>query len=338
MTLAVTNYGNNSQRPGVVADAYIPDQLIAGDLKLVTEPITLTGSASLPRGAVLGQVKLGALSASTGTAAATGTIAVAALPADGDTVTIGGTAITFKTANPTGNQVLIGATVAATAQNLLAFLLGSLDTNLVKFRYTLATATITLTAAVLGTAGNSLTLATSNGTAFTVSGATLASGAANTGNATVGTISGGAQLKAGIYKMICLTATTAGVYDPHGNYLGVATFATPFTDAQITFTITAGGTPCVAGDTFWIVSAPATLAYKLAVSSAVDGSATPCGILVDAADASSADVLTAIYQMGEFNYNALTLGAGISLAALKAALTPLGIFIKSGAVSAADPS
>ena len=45
---------------------------------------------------------------------ATGTISFLANPAANDTITLGGTVVTFVASAPTGNQVLIGATLAAT--------------------------------------------------------------------------------------------------------------------------------------------------------------------------------------------------------------------------------
>lgn len=54
MTLNVTSIGENPQQPGILAETFIPDQLIAGALKLVTQPIQLAAGA-LNRGAVLGQ-------------------------------------------------------------------------------------------------------------------------------------------------------------------------------------------------------------------------------------------------------------------------------------------
>jgi hypothetical protein len=56
MALTVTNVGDNPVTPGVNAQAYIPDQLIAGDLKRVTDSVTIVSSAALTRGAVLGIV------------------------------------------------------------------------------------------------------------------------------------------------------------------------------------------------------------------------------------------------------------------------------------------
>lgn len=52
----MTDYTNNPWMPGVVTDAFIPDQLIAGDLKLVTDTVSVGGSAVYPRGTVLGMV------------------------------------------------------------------------------------------------------------------------------------------------------------------------------------------------------------------------------------------------------------------------------------------
>lgn len=56
MTLPVTNYGSPAFQPGISADAYIPDQLIAGDMKLVTKSVTITGAALFKRGTVLGKI------------------------------------------------------------------------------------------------------------------------------------------------------------------------------------------------------------------------------------------------------------------------------------------
>lgn len=54
MTLTVNSLGDNPQQPGIYAETYIPDQLIAGNLKLVTGNGIL-GAGTLQRGAVLGQ-------------------------------------------------------------------------------------------------------------------------------------------------------------------------------------------------------------------------------------------------------------------------------------------
>ncbi|HQT79772.1 MAG TPA: head decoration protein [Rhodopila sp.] len=55
MTLTVNPIGDNPQTPGIYAETYLPDQLIAGRFPLVTGNVTL-GAGTLQRGAVLGQV------------------------------------------------------------------------------------------------------------------------------------------------------------------------------------------------------------------------------------------------------------------------------------------
>lgn len=329
MSLSSTNIGPNPQIPGTAQEVFIPDQLIAGNLKLVTQSVAVGGGAVLLRGTVMGQQNVGTLAASTGTTQASGTITVAAVPNAGDTVTIQGTTVTFVAANPYGDQVLIGATAAATATALAAFLTGSTDANLSKMAYTINGAVITAISAAYGTAGNAYTLTTSDSGAITLSGATLTGGTANTGNATVSAISAGVAYKQGSYKAVCTDATHAQVYDPSGDEIGVATFGAAFADAQIGFTITAGDTPCVAGDTFVISMAPPTYAYVPCVAGATDGSQFPAGILVDQTDASAGNTIGGIYVMGEFNPRALILGNGLSLAYVSAELQKRSMYVKN---------
>lgn len=57
MTLTATNVGNNPTAPGIAAEIYLPDQLVAGAFPLVTQPITVaSGAGVLARGTVLGIV------------------------------------------------------------------------------------------------------------------------------------------------------------------------------------------------------------------------------------------------------------------------------------------
>lgn len=77
--------------------------------------------------------------------------------------------------------------------------------------------------------------------------------------------------------------------------------------------------------------------YTIALSASADGSQTPVALVVDDVDATAADALGGIYQMGEFNEVAVTLGAGITLAAARAALEAQNIYLKTP-VSAADPT
>lgn len=57
MSLPTNNVSNSPFQPGIVQDAFVPDQLIAGDLKVVTKPgVTFLAGQIYPRGAVLGIV------------------------------------------------------------------------------------------------------------------------------------------------------------------------------------------------------------------------------------------------------------------------------------------
>lgn len=80
-----------------------------------------------------------------------------------------------------------------------------------------------------------------------------AAGGGNTGNGTLGTLSvtaGAAQ--AGAYTVKFTAATVFSVFDPNGRELLGGVTGAAYTDAGITFTITAGGTAFVAGDTFTV--------------------------------------------------------------------------------------
>lgn len=347
MALSVTAVGDLAQQPGIVAETYIPDQLIAGNLKLVTTNVMIGGTAVLQRGSVLGQQNIGTISSSAGKAYASGTVIVAAVPVAGDTLTIAGTVITFVAANPAGNQVLIGGpgpdgdpvpvpTVAGTALALVNFLVGSTDSNLIKCTYSLAGATVTVTSATIGTGGNAITLATADSGAFTLSGGDLSGGTANTGAETIGSFVSGSLLKTGNYQINVTSSTAFNVFDPAGAFLGAGVVGTAFLDAQIGFTVTTGA-GIAAGDQFVLATAAASGSYVLATASALDGSQRPLGILVDLADPTGGAVIAGMYQMGEFNTNVMTFGAGISVPGATAALRPFGIFLKS-IQTAADPS
>lgn len=112
---------------------------------------------------------------------ASGTILIATNPTNGDTIVVNGVTITFKTAAAGLSDVTIGASANATASNLQAVLAAHPDTRLLSASYSVATATVTITARERGTAGNSYTLnAGTAGVKVTLSGATLSGGTAAT--------------------------------------------------------------------------------------------------------------------------------------------------------------
>jgi Bacteriophage lambda head decoration protein D len=83
MTLAVTNHYDNPSYPFIQADSYLPDQLIAGNLHLVTKGIgTITGSAAFLRGTVMGLITASGYYTISKTSAADGSQTPVAILAD----------------------------------------------------------------------------------------------------------------------------------------------------------------------------------------------------------------------------------------------------------------
>ena len=109
---------------------------------------------------------------------ATGTLTFAAQPNAGDTITLGGTVVTFVASGATGNQVNIQSSLAYTLTALQWLLTTSADANLSKCRWLVNNTQLLPTFATGGTAGNAYTLATSSGN-VTLSGATLSGGTSN---------------------------------------------------------------------------------------------------------------------------------------------------------------
>lgn len=107
---------------------------------------------------------------------ATGSIAFSAQPANNSTVTVNGVAWTFKTAGAAGNQVNIGADLAATMTALATALNASADAGVAAATYTATATTIAIAHDALGPGGNAFTLAAGVGSNATPSGAHLAGG------------------------------------------------------------------------------------------------------------------------------------------------------------------
>jgi Bacteriophage lambda head decoration protein D len=68
--------------------------------------------------------------------------------------------------------------------------------------------------------------------------------------------------------------------------------------------------------------------FKLSASASSDGSQTPDAILAEKANAASADAQAIVYFSGEFNENALILGAGHTLDSIRIALRAKSIFLR----------
>ena len=165
--------------------------------------------------------------------------------------------------------------------------------------------------------------------------------AGNTGNGTMSAVTAqGLAILPGIYTVIYTAATTFNVFNPLGSEIGQGangTATTVGTDGQLTFTMTAGGTAFVAGDTFFITVTAGSGQWVPSVATATDGSQIPVAILADVCDPSAGAVNAPIYQTGEFNSNAMTFDASWTVVGLTPYLRDVSIFLKTS-VSAADPT
>lgn len=115
--------------------------------------------------------------------AATGSITIATLPVNNDTITVNGTTITFKTAASNAAEVTIGATTATAAAALQIVLNNSVDANInqATYGYTAASSIVNVTYDIKSIAGNGFTLVTGTaGVKVTMSGAVLTGGVAGT--------------------------------------------------------------------------------------------------------------------------------------------------------------
>lgn len=111
---------------------------------------------------------------------ATGSITFSVNPSADDTITLNGTAWTFKASGATGEQVNIAGSLSATLSALKTALNASVETQTAKCTYEVNGTKLFVTYDTRGTTGNAFTLAAS---AATVSGATLSGGAAAAGSA-----------------------------------------------------------------------------------------------------------------------------------------------------------
>jgi hypothetical protein len=97
--------------------------------------------------------------------------------------------------------------------------------------------------------------------------------AGSTGNPTAGTITVGAAAMPGTYVITFTAPTKFDVEDPNGVKVGSGTTGVAFSKAGLGFTLTAGATPAVAGDTAKIVLAAGTKKYVLYTANGAAGPA-----------------------------------------------------------------
>lgn len=68
--------------------------------------------------------------------------------------------------------------------------------------------------------------------------------------------------------------------------------------------------------------------YNLSLSAAADGSQIPTAILAEAVDASGGDKECLIYERGDFNEKAITLGTAHTVASVRDGLRDQGIYLQ----------
>ena len=148
--------------------------------------------------------------------------------------------------------------------------------------------------------------------------ATPAAAAGNTGNATIAMASPAVttKVKDGRYKGIAVTATTVRWEDPDGKEVGTSTHGALFAKGGIRVTITAGGTPNVAGDEFYVdVAADAGDFEWLPFNpAATDGLEIPAGVPLYGAVTGSGEttMIAAIVRDAEVKGPALIWPNGIT--------------------------
>lgn len=145
------------------------DNLFAASqmMPIDADSLTIAASQNLKRGSLVNSS--GALiGAGSAAVKATGTLTFSANPSAADTITVDETTLKFVAADAGEGEIVIGSNLAATLASVIAALPSSVVGS--------ATAgVLTITAAVGGTAGNSIALAESS-SAITASGATLSGG------------------------------------------------------------------------------------------------------------------------------------------------------------------
>lgn len=111
-----TTYGAPPFQPGMTSDVFIPDQLIAGDLKIVTDDAIITGGAVYKRGTVLGKITASGKYTLSLSASADGSQTPVTVLID-DVDTTGGDANSgiFRQAELNGNALILGTGITLAA-------------------------------------------------------------------------------------------------------------------------------------------------------------------------------------------------------------------------------
>lgn len=273
----------------------------------------LSGAAKLIAGTVLGRQTTGATASAAAIGANTGTGTFGAITLVSVPTQIGAYALAFTDAT----HFTVTAPNGATATGVAGTAFAALGIG------------FTITAG--GTAfvaGDGFTITTTQAVGQPTAVAVANGG--NTGNGTSSAVTTtGYAPTVGISTVEFADATHFVVRDPGGVEIGHGVAGTVFNGGGMSFTITAGGTAFVAGDSFAITVLDAAGKYVACVQTAADGSQTPAAILYGGVDATLGDQPCSIVtREAEVNASELiwdaSWGAGQIPAGL-AALKALGI-------------
>lgn len=155
-----------------------------------------------------------------------------------------------------------------------------------------------------------------------------------TDNAGTATIAMGApavttKAKPGRYRGVATGATTVNWEDAAGRFIGTSTHGTPFA-SEIAVTITAGGTPNVAGDEFYVVVAVAS-EFVVWNPAAVDGTEIVAAIAFYGATTTGVGEtveIAAITRDAEVKGFALAFPEGASAHQARSGLAALGVVVR----------
>lgn len=174
--------------------------------------------------------------------------------------------------------------------------------------------------------------AVESGTLLTQAGDTAATGTfaavgSPTGNPTMGSIVISAPAIPGDYQIQFTAATKFDIEDPNGKKIGNGTTGVAFSSEGVAFTITAGGTPAVAGDRWKLSVAAGNLKYVPYTAAEAAGPAD--AILYETLPAATGDAkCVGIVRDAEVNRFELT---GLDAAA-EARLLKRGILVRGKTV------
>ena len=134
----------------------------------------------------------------------------------------------------------------------------------------------------------------------------------NTGNGTISAVTASGRAKAGTYAVRFTAATAFDLANPDGDVVASGATGVAVAD-DLGFTITAGGTPFVAGDGFDIAVVPGGKTAKPFAPTATDGSQIAAEVAIGSCDATSAAAkVVTVARQAVVVRNALVFAGGVT--------------------------